>query len=46
MYAFLLRWLPASLANIAIACWYGGLLFLLWLKWGGDVIPGFRYGQI
>lgn len=46
MYKFLLRWMPVGWANAAITCWYAGLLLLLWLKWGGDTIPGFRYGQI
>ncbi|MDB5937079.1 MAG: hypothetical protein JWQ01_4423 [Massilia sp.] len=45
MYAFFLRWMPVWLANAAITCWYGGLLFLLWLKWGGEVSL-FRYGQL
>lgn len=46
MYRLLLRWLPAPLANLLMAIWYGGLLLMLWLKWPEVLGLAFRYGQI
>ena len=46
MYQFLLRCMPATLAQIVMLCWYSGLLLALWLKWPAITAMGFRYGQI
>ncbi len=46
MYQFLLRTLPAPLANCLMALWYGLLLLALWLAEPLVNGIGFRYGQI
>lgn len=46
MYQFLLRMMPAPLANILMALWYGALLLLVWLKFPAAAGLAFRYGQM
>jgi hypothetical protein len=46
MYQFLLRTLPAPLANCLMTLWYTLLLLALWLAEPLSDGSGFRYGQI
>jgi hypothetical protein len=46
MYEFLLRMLPAPLANLLMACWYGALLLSLWLTAPSALNLAFRYGEM
>ena len=45
MYAFLCRWMPEKLAEVAIAAWYLTILILI-IAFAGKPMAEFRYMNI